>query len=635
MKLDWLNSKNNSDNLNLILDLLKICFIAFFAFSVLTQMWPYFKGYDSYFFATSAIGLSNGSWGFSNELLSKTELWEFVPMTYTKTLQNDAIPIGGLGMHGLTTLAYVLAGQYGLLYLVPMFTILLIIAIDRISLKLFGRFVAFVSVLLAGTTYWLIGFGVQLYTESIFTLFFIMGIYFLIKFHRDKKATLIFLTSSFLVAAAFIRTNGIVSLPLEIILVIGVLFLPILQKNEKQEQKTTLNHFYFYFKTNQKSIYKVILFMMIPWMVFFLISGFYNYYFFGDPSLGSYESRPHSELEWSLKTALQNWSSDIFTWIEYNAVFLIPDKLFAIFSDNSPMINVTPWNNIWIGVLSLLLILSAVIISFLSKNKRLEIVTLSLFIFATLLFYALGHMSRVFDLENYSPRNLVVYDAISPIRYMIPVFPLFHILLGYIMYKIWKINLESVSKLSFRTMVKYLKFGFLGLVILFFVTSFLDSFIFTQLVKGEFTNPQKELEKHFPINREGLPQKSVIVGLEHYKTMEYGLIPFYPYWGFNFVRINIDQELIPQEPISTLKILLDNENVDPSTGLSKADDLKGYSVFVFKDHIKYDTIYYHYLESKHGIILKDYSASFCKMELGDLNQNPDIYKGDPICYLKK
>ncbi|MBM2820099.1 MAG: 2 protein, partial [Nitrosarchaeum sp.] len=459
---------------------------------------------------------------------------------YTKTLQNDAIPIGGLGMHALSTLAYILAGQYGLFYLVPMFTILLIIAIDRISLKLFGRFVSFASVLFAGTTYWIIGFGVQLYTESIFTLFFIMGIYFLIKFHHDKKVTQIFLTSSFLVAAAFIRTNGIVSLPLEIILVIGVLFLPILQKSKKQEQKTTLNYFYFYFKTNQKSIYKVILFMMIPWIVFFLISGFYNYYFFGDPSLGSYESRPHSELEWSLKSALQNWSNDIFTWIDYNAVFLIPDKLFTIFSDNSTMINVTPWNHMWIGTLSLLLIFSAIIISFLTKNKRFDIVTVSLFIFATLFFYALGHMSRVFDLENYSPRNLVIYDARSPIRYMIPTFPLFHILLGYIMYKIWTINSESISKLSFKIPVKYLKFGFLTLVILFFIISFYDSFIFNQMIKGKFTNPQKELENHFPIKNEGLPEKSVIVGLEHYKTMEYGLIPFYPYWGFNFVRIDID-----------------------------------------------------------------------------------------------
>jgi hypothetical protein len=170
-------------------------------------------------------------------------------------------------------------------------------------------------------------------------------------------------------------------------------------------------------------------------------------------------------------------------------------------------------------------------------------------------------------------------------------------------------------------------------VILFLVTSFYDSFIIQQLTKGEFTNPQTELEKHFPINKEGLPEKSVIVGLEHYKTLEYGLIPFYPYWGFNFERVEINPELIPQEPISTLKILLDDGKIDPAIGTSlKGVDLKGYSVFIFKKHIRYDTSYYHYLVANHGIVLKDYSASFCKMELVDLNQNSTKSTSDSICF---
>ena len=632
MKLDWPQSKNYSGNINLILDLLKMCLIAFFAFSVFAQMWPYFNGYDSYFYGTTAINLSNGSWGFSNELLKKTGLWEFVPNTYAKSLQNDAIPIGGLGMHGLSALAFVAGGQYGLFYLVPIFTILLIIAVERISLKLFGRFVSFVSVFLAGTTYWLFGYGVQLYSESIFAFFSLVGIYFLIRFYRDKKPSLILLSSTFLVFAAFIRANGIMALPLEIFLIVGVLFLPLF-KNKKLEKKTTSGNFYSYFKTNQRSISKVISFMIIPWVFFFLISGFYNYYYFGDPSLGPYESRPQSELEWSLKSALQHLSTDIFKWIEYNAVFLMPDKLFAMFSNNSNMIDVTPWNNLWIGAISLSLIFLALVIAFLAKNKRFEVITLSLFIFATIFFYALGHMSRVYDIESYIPRFLVIADPVSPIRYMIPAFPLFHILLGFMMYSVWKIKSDTLSNLKLKTFVKYLKFGFLALVILFLVTSFYDSFIIQQLTKGEFTNPQTELEKHFPINKEGLPEKSVIVGLEHYKTLEYGLIPFYPYWGFNFERVEINPELIPQEPISTLKILLDDGNIDPAIGTSlKGVDLKGYSVFIFKKHIRYDTSYYHYLVANHGIVLKDYSTSFCKMDLVDLNQNNTKSTSDSICF---
>ena len=253
------------------------------------------------------------------------------------------------------------------------------------------------------------------------------------------------------------------------------------------------------------------------------------------------------------------------------------------------------------------------------------------FIFLTLVFYALGHMSRVANLEQYSPRNLVIADPRSSIRYMIPAFPLFYILLGFIMYKIWKINSTSLSKLSFKTLVNCLKLGFLVLVILFLMASFYDSFIVNELKKDTFVNPQTKLEEHFPINREGLPEKSVIVGLEHYKTLEYGFIPFYPYWGFNFERININPELIPQKPISTLKLLLSDG--DSTTGAKSSLNEMGYEIFIFKKHIRYDTNYYHYLESNHGIILKDYSKSFCKMVLVDkTNFGGTASKSDKICY---
>jgi hypothetical protein len=160
-------------------------------------------------------------------------------------------------------------------------------------------------------------------------------------------------------------------------------------------------------------------------------------------------------------------------------------------------------------------------------------------------------MSRIPNLEEFTPRSLVVTDPKSSIRYMEPVFPLFFMFFGFILQKIWGADVSHFSKTDFTTLLKILKCCFLVLVISFLVTSFYDSGTLQGLIAYGITNPQKELEKHFPINKEGLPEKSVIVGFSHYKTNEYGAIHFFPYWGFNFNRIDMNPELIPQEPVTT------------------------------------------------------------------------------------
>jgi len=190
---------NNSRKFILISDIIKILFIIFVAFSFFAQMAPYWVGVDSYIYGNTAINLvENGIYGYSNELLKETGLREFVPLGYTKTVHNVAVPVGaGIGMHGLATLAYLFGGYYGLFYLVPIFSILLIIAIDRICTNLFGRFVAFIAVILTGTNWVIFSLGRQLLSESIFTFFFIIGIYFLVKFFHNKNENFILLSSSF------------------------------------------------------------------------------------------------------------------------------------------------------------------------------------------------------------------------------------------------------------------------------------------------------------------------------------------------------------------------------------------------------------------------------------------------------
>jgi len=631
--LDFLN---NSSKLFLALDLLKISFIIFIAISFVAQMIPYYEGTgsgsDSYIYAHTAINLANnGEYGLSNELLKETGLWEFVPYSYSKTIHNVAVPMqSGIGMHGLTTLAYLLGGYYGFFYLTPIFSILLIIAIDRICINLFGRFVAFIAVILTGTHWVIFTMGVHLLSESIFTFFFIIGIFFLVKFFRNKDETLILLSSAFLVAAAFIRPNGIISFPVEIFLVIGFLFLPIISKSHSNiKSKTTTNGFYISYKKNQKKILRIIFFMSVPWLFFFLFYAAYNSYYFGDPMVSITEVKPSTGTLHNMKNSLNNLSLDFFHWIEYHTALMLPEKVL----ENLPTkaidkkyLNLK--NDSWVGIISLLIIFSAILVSFLTKNKRSEIITLVLFIFGTLAFYSMAWISLVPSLEEYG-RGSLVFIQESAMRFVIPAFPLFYMVFGFLLFKIWRINTEVILNIHFKNLAKILKFGFLALVISFLLASFYDSIALQGLINNNFVNPQEELENHFPIDLEGLPEKKVIVGAFEGPTMQQGAILFFPYTGFNFFRINYEPESIPQEPIQTLKeLLLGKTTTGPRTILNES-----YEVFVFKKHGYFDTAYYLYLESQHGIILKDYSKSFCKMEIiNELKLNSSESKPDKICY---
>ena len=137
------------------------------------------------------------------------------------------------------------------------------------------------------------------------------------------------------------------------------------------------------------------------------------------------------------------------------------------------------------------------------------------------------------------------------------------------------------------------------------------------------------MEQRFPLELEGLSERSIIVGSQHQKTLEIGAIPFYPFWGFDPIRINFERGSIPQEPIQTLKQLLQDKTTTGQGSLFNED----YEVFVFKRVPFYDTIYFKHLASNHGIILKNYSNSFCKMELVDESKSRSESKPDEICYL--
>ena len=111
--------------------------------------------------------------------------------------------------------------------------------------------------------------------------------------------------------------------------------------------------------------------------------------------------------------------------------------------------------------------------------------------------------------------------------------------------------------------------------------------------QSEFNDP-KLYASYYPINKEGMSDKRIIVDSSGRKAVEYGAIPFTPVTGRGK---NFDPAVL-----------------DPDANTLKEVMKQGYNVYTFKDHRTGDAPYFRYLEANHGLILKDFSISFCKKE---------------------
>jgi len=116
---------------NLILNVFKISLIIFIFISLLATFEPFYRGVDSYLYGINAINLAEGNWGFTNDLLKETGSRDFVPLQFVKTIDNTAVPVGGPGIYAISAISYLIAGYYGLFYLSPIFTVALLIQINK------------------------------------------------------------------------------------------------------------------------------------------------------------------------------------------------------------------------------------------------------------------------------------------------------------------------------------------------------------------------------------------------------------------------------------------------------------------------------------------------------------------------
>jgi len=593
-----------------LLDVIKIGIIIFVSFSLVANFYPYYVSLDPSVYAFTAIGLTQGEYGITNELLEKTGDTKYVPKFYAKSVYGNAVPFASSGMVTISTFAYLLGGYYGLFYLGPIFTILLLIISERVATKLFGSFVGLLTLVFVSANASIYFWGLLLMTDNIFSVFFILGCYFLIKFFHEKKEGLILLSTIFFVTSAFIRFIGMSIFPIEILLILGYFIAQrfketkneLISSNKSQNINISLIMKQTFSNFNRKKVLKISIIVILPWLVYFSFWFSYNSYYYGDPLTNYYDQTNPNQPD--LIPSLYTFDSERFEAIKFYFVSILPDEINLYSKMMDPIYNEFLEDN-WQSVFSFFVILSAITIAMYCKTNRIEILVLTSFVVIFILFYSSEYGRSVNTLT----------------RFMIPVLPFSFMLFSYIISKIGKINLRSVSKKPSNISTKIFRITFFSLVAIFLFISFWNSEAIQTPIGNDFEvkNPQDSI-KRYPLEK--LPSNSIIVVQRSQKIIEYGAIPFSDL--HRSAWFNSDGELIkekiPGDHVERLETLIG----------------EGYDAYTLKINWNIrDILFFRYLEAEHGIILKDYSKTFCKMVIVEnefVTDEKDL-ESDDVCYM--
>lgn len=572
----------------------KILIIILVSVYLIGNFIPYYEERDAYLYGLVATNLSNGEFSITNDLLQDTGRIEFVGGNWLKTVHNTAVPIGGIGLPIIGAIFYTIAGHFGLFYLIPIFTILLLIASDRIVTSLFGKYVGFLTLLIVASSNLLLRNSQSLQTESIFALFFILGTFYLIKYLKEKRDFTLILASTFFVIGTFIRIGGIIVFPIEIGIIVGYFSLLMYRRKkssnnliDKINKKTKIS----FLRLVNKSSLKGCIILLVPWMVFFIFwFSFYGYYF--DEPLTNYREISHKYNEErhgrSNIASLISIDKQDFENIKQYSKYSLPYQITAIYNNAEHNYD-NVFSKNWLGVIFLIILSSILLTSLYFKVKRLEIIVFVILILGIIWFYS-----------SVTTEERAQYGV--PGRYIIPGFILSSALFGISITSLIKIDWVKNKLLkNFQTGLKIL---FVAILIVFFLLAFYYSPSIQSFVSNyfEIKNPW-ELTKIYPRDLEGLTTNSVILSYHGDRVLDYGVILFIP----------ASQNQIPKESIELLdQILID-----------------GYNVYVFKDPIvKNEKERINQMVENHGFVLKDFSSSFCKLE----KSSPDKSEfSDEVC----
>jgi len=588
--------KNRMKKSDLALNIGKISIILLVGVFLIGNIIPFYMASDAYLYGIAAVNLSQGVYSVTNELLEKTGRIEFTGgENWIKTIHNTTVPFSGAGLSVIAAFFYLIAGYPGIFLTTPIFAILLMIFIDRIATNLFGKYVGLVALLFLASSNLLFRNSISLQTESVFSVFLVLGAFFLIKAFKCRKNYQFFLASLFFVFSAFIRINGIIFLPVEIFVIAGYFILTTVRQeklvnfsNQITTSKLKINVVNLFSKPR----FKTVILILIPLIIFIIFYLSYHAYFFGEAftnyGIVSTESSINKTYEIEPYSLLKFEKQDFENLKEYSK-YLLPYQFPAVFNRSSENFE-NVLGNEWLGIVFLLVLLFILSFSFFKKKKRMELLTFSALILANLWFFS-----------SITTEYRASFGVAG--RFMLPSFALCSILYGFIIVEFFNLTLQNRKKLV-RKIVKSLKVVVFIVLIGFFCFAFyfwptMDGMLNTGINFGNI----KEFASRYPLDLEGLKNNDVIVATRTDSISEYGVIIF-----------DLDQaDAIKDDSIILLKQIIQD----------------GYDVYVLKEPTtEYEKDSLRVLTNEHGFIIKDHSKSFCKILIGEEGK---FQKTDNIC----
>jgi len=607
-----------------LLDIIKILIIGFFSIYILGSAVPFYFGSDTVVYGITVSMLSEGSFEYTNELMQRFDGGPFLPAQWSPTVHGTAVPKSSMGIIAIGFIAHLIGGQYALFYVGPIATILLFIFTERITTRFFGGFAGLVALILVATDFKILEVGHKFLTDNIFTIFVILGSYYLVKFFHERKEKYILLCSVFFTLSTLMRINGVIFFPVEILLVsFYSLYLVysrrVLNKNlnnENSQKNTISNNITKLIPPRTKTkIFKICFLLFIPWLIFFSFQLSYNSYYFGDP-LTTYldTAREHrvSDVSVSFASSFLIFDTDRLDWIKYYAIGSMPDRIkygladaLSIgdvnFTDAIHFDNLRLSYNNWFSIFTFIIILAAIGISYIYKTKRIEVSVFALIILGTLLFYStsavLAHGEGTYAIVEM--KNTDVQE-----RYMLSNLVLTSMLFGFVMIKVYEINFRKISPSKGKIISKAFKIIFLIILVLLLFVSIFYSKPMLQVYDSTFRlGDLRGYVVELPLES-GEPEKSIFI-VQGRVAVLYDMIPFST---STTIFGQFEPKVINDDEIAMLIQVMD----------------EGYNVYSPEKLKPENQLFFMYLEQKHGLISKTTPGLFCKIEkISDVDSDPE------------
>ena len=573
------NSFQKGNKVNRIVNVIKIAVIIFVSIYLIGNFIPFFEGENSYLYGLTAIHFSEGKFSISNELLKESGREEFVSGNWLKTNENEAIPRSGYGFSAIASVFYSIGGYYGLFYAAPIIAIILLVVTERTATNLFGKHVGLLALLFLATDHLFFRNTIRLQTEGIFAVFFILGAFWLIKFFRTYDERSLLYATIVLVGSTFVRINGVILFPVEILLIVSFFVIQHLRKYRIEQ----------FDQNKKKKILRISAAVLIPWIIFFVFWFSFYDHFFGDPwtnyRLANPERyNPDSHRDAKVESLIIVETKDFENAKQFSK-YLLPYQFPAVYNKVSNNLDEELGEN-WLGIIPMSILLCSLFFALKTKQYRIEILVFLAFIAGTIWFF-----SSVTTEERAS------FGV--PARYMIPCFILSFMIYGHMIMKIF--NSKKIAKFSF--VPKIWKISIVCILSVFFIGAFYFTPPIESIKTGTFEikNPQIFADR-YPLDLDGISTDSIILARHLDWVIDYGAIPF---------KLPFEME---QKSVDLLKQSIND----------------GYDAFVFKEETYgREKEALNNLVANHGFVLKEYSDTFCKIEI--TNEKNGLAESDKIC----